>query len=93
MGRAVKHALWLFILLGMVGCEHAVGVNPPEISASCYDGAFTSFCVVSVPMGTTAVTGSGVVPAIGQVVSGVGNLMIGQGTIASGVGSIVNVVK
>jgi hypothetical protein len=89
----VRPALWLFILLAIAGCEHAVGANPPEISASCYDGAFTSFCVVRTPKDTVAVTGSGVVPAIGQIASGVGNLMIGQGTIASGVGSIVNVVK
>ena len=80
----LRKSLWLLILLTVAGCEHAIGVNPPELSASCYDGAFTSFCVVRMPVGATVVTGSGVVPTIGQLATGLGNLMIGEGTILNG---------
>ena len=82
--HVVNLGLWLLVLSTVAGCEHAMGVNPPEISASCYDGAFTSFCIVMMPPGAAAVPGTGMVPAMGQAAAGVGQVMIGQGTIVGG---------
>lgn len=71
--------LLLLLTIVLTGCEHPAGSM-----GNCYEGAFTSFCVVQTPPGTTAVAGTGIVPSIGALVNGVGSMMTGEGTIING---------
>lgn len=56
-------AVWLALTLA--GCSYTVSLPHPTTGAACYDGAFTSFCVVNYdPKRETVVTGSGIGPAL-----------------------------
>jgi hypothetical protein len=75
--------------LALVGCTHTGGIA----GSICYDGVFTSFCVVPVPAGSTIAPGTGMMPAAGQGLMGTGMLLTGEGAIVNGVAAITAVTR
>jgi hypothetical protein len=73
----------LLIALALAGCTHQGGAG-----STCYDGLFTSFCVVPVPAGSAIAPGTGIMPAAAQGLSGTGMLLTGEGAVVNGVAAI-----
>jgi hypothetical protein len=71
----------------LAGCTHEGGIT----GSTCYDGLFTSYCIVPVPAGSAIAPGTGIAPAAAQGLTGIGMMLIGEGTVVNGVAAITRV--
>jgi hypothetical protein len=79
----MKTPLLAIAALALAGCTHE-----GTAGSTCYDGAFTSYCVVPVPAGSALAPGTGIMPAAAQGLAGTGMLLVGEGAIVNGVAAI-----
>jgi hypothetical protein len=79
-GRSGRPSGWAAAVCAaaLAGCTH---VGSP--GSTCYDGMFTSYCVVPVPAGSAIAPGTGIMPATGAMLLGTGAAVGGASVVGA----------